>query len=400
MGVLALASVLITAVVGIGGARPRGRQFTEQISPQTQDGRRMIRRICDGIRLREHTTARRRTPWMPMPHTRTTMLPRCPNKSWNLQFNVRINSCDWSAGLDFGLFDSRLSYPWGAIEDQSVADGGNGTALVTEGVGAGVYSPAWTTGTWYHSVMKYDTTTNQVTLTVTNRSTGSLLQSQSQTVTSFPAATTYLGVSRVHANNVNLGETVNYNLDNVVLSQVVPLTIVSQACHRGTSWSRTRNRGPRSAAPISTTCQSAVSPSPTLTTTARWRSRRRIIQCHGHAELRGSTSIRLPSTGKRTIFPRASTVATSVDMSPHHPIVSQDFNADGNRKEANILLAQWRCSADVHLLGQQRHSGRVPSFPPPAPSDWGVYETRAIPVGPWLPNAPRIRPLTTCPATT
>jgi hypothetical protein len=149
-----------------------------------------------------------------------------PNKSWKLAFDSEINSCGWSAGLTLGLFDSRLTYPWGAIEDQGWSDGGNGTALVTNGVGAGVFSPGWSSGTWYHTLILYDATTEQVTMNITDRSTGSLFQSQTQTVTSFPSDMTYLGVSRLHMKNgyngVNPNASVDYNLDNVVLSQATP----------------------------------------------------------------------------------------------------------------------------------------------------------------------------------
>ena len=149
-----------------------------------------------------------------------------PNKSWELEFDSKINSCGWSAGLTLGLFDSQLKYPWGAIMDQGVADGGYGTALVTEGAGAGVFSPGWSTGTWYRTVMEYNAATDQVTLNVTDRATGTLFQSQTQTVTSFPADMTCLGVSRLHMKNSYDGKdpnaSVDYNLDNMVLSQAVP----------------------------------------------------------------------------------------------------------------------------------------------------------------------------------
>jgi hypothetical protein len=149
-----------------------------------------------------------------------------PNKTWSLSYDLAINSCGWSAGATFGLFDNTLKYPNGAISDQSIGDMGHGTSLESKSTSVWTFSPNWSTGVWYHGEMLYDAATAQLSLIVSDRSTGTPIWNLSSQVTPFTSDVINLGVSRLHIKNTGGGAspsaTVNYNLDNVVLSQAVP----------------------------------------------------------------------------------------------------------------------------------------------------------------------------------
>lgn len=154
-----------------------------------------------------------------------------PNKSWRLEWDQRISSAQWSSGVAVGLFDHRLSYPYGAGVDTSVPDNGHGTGLWANGGGPpGVFSPAWSMGVWYRHVLAYDGPSGQLTLVITNLGTGIQFMNLSTAVSSFPATTTRLGVSRVNvkgnAPGVNPSATVDYNLDNIRLYQASDLPLV------------------------------------------------------------------------------------------------------------------------------------------------------------------------------
>jgi hypothetical protein len=148
-----------------------------------------------------------------------------PNQSWRLEFDHKMNSAGWSAGLTFGLFDSSLWLGPGAAFDQGVSDGGRYTTFTGNFNQTGIYSPAWAAGVWYRSIMEYDAVADQLTLNVTDRSSGSSLWSLSLNVASFGSDMTYLGVSRRHAGaGTSSSATADYNLDNIRLSggNVVP----------------------------------------------------------------------------------------------------------------------------------------------------------------------------------
>jgi hypothetical protein len=150
-----------------------------------------------------------------------------PTKSWRLEFDSTINSCGWSAGRDVGLFDSQINVMQGSRADiaQGVAGQGNYTSLYFTGGEANTYSPAWSAGVWYHYQLEYDAATSQLSEDVFDRTSGNLLWSLGGVVSSFSSDMTYLGVSRLHMQNdysgVDPDATVDYNLDNVVLSQEV-----------------------------------------------------------------------------------------------------------------------------------------------------------------------------------
>jgi hypothetical protein len=146
-----------------------------------------------------------------------------PNQAWRLELDHRINSCDWSAGLTFGLMDGRTSYPYSAGMDIGIVDRGHAFGLW--GLD-GIYSPAWTEGVWYHDVFEYDPAARVLSLTITNLSTGTRFMQLTRNMASFPTDMTRLGVSRLHMKGnppgANPAATVDYTLDNVALWELPP----------------------------------------------------------------------------------------------------------------------------------------------------------------------------------
>jgi hypothetical protein len=149
-----------------------------------------------------------------------------PNKTWKLAYDLRINSCDWSAGVTFGLFDNTLKYPHGAIADQFITDGGAGISLLSETTNNWTYSPSWSQGSWYKGSMTYDAPTSTLSLTLSDRDSGAELWHLSSPIQPFPSDVKNLGVSRLHMKDTGSGAsgsaTCDYNLDNITLSQAVP----------------------------------------------------------------------------------------------------------------------------------------------------------------------------------
>lgn len=159
----------------------------------------------------------------------TNVLGFDPNQSWRLEFDTKINSCDWSAGWDIGLFDSNVIWPLSASVHQGIADPGYGTALTGYNHVANdgsTFSPPWSTGTWYRHTLEYDPMSNVLKLHTVDLGTGSTFMDLSMLVSSFPSDLTYLGVSRAHMKNTGAGAsptaTVDYNLDNITLSVPEP----------------------------------------------------------------------------------------------------------------------------------------------------------------------------------
>lgn len=149
-----------------------------------------------------------------------------PNAFWRLEWDHLISACNRSAALDVGLFDSRLSYPLGAVLEVGVTDSGHGLTLAGNGATtATAYSPVWAEGTWYHHVMEFDPAGQRLTLTVTVRPSGFPFQTLNLPVASFPAGMTRLGVSRVpvkgFTNGVDPAARVEFNLDNIRLCQTL-----------------------------------------------------------------------------------------------------------------------------------------------------------------------------------
>jgi hypothetical protein len=119
--------------------------------------------------------------------------------------------------------DHRTSYPYSAGMDIGIGDRGH--AFTLWGLD-GVYSPAWAAGIWYHDVFEYDPTTQVLSLTITNLSTGTQFMQLTRNVASFPTDMTRLGVSRLHMKGsppgANPNDSVDYRLDNVSLWELPP----------------------------------------------------------------------------------------------------------------------------------------------------------------------------------
>jgi hypothetical protein len=95
------------------------------------------------------------------------------SKAWRFEFDSIVNSNQWSAGLTIGLFDSQLQFPYGNIIDFGTSDNGQCIQLRNGPVSeVWTNSPAWSTGTRYHSVMEYNPIAQQVTAVISNRDTG------------------------------------------------------------------------------------------------------------------------------------------------------------------------------------------------------------------------------------
>jgi len=164
-----------------------------------------------------------------------------PGKCWSLEFDSRIIECGWSAGWDFGLFDQQLTWPQSAGVHQGIADPGRGTNHNSPFVPSGsTFNPQWSFGVWYHHVLAHDSQSGELTLTVTERDSGVLLMERSLVTPPIPPEFTRLGVSRRHMKNTGPGAspsaTVDYELDNIVLSQDRPC-----GCPRG--WLRNPDNG-------------------------------------------------------------------------------------------------------------------------------------------------------------
>jgi hypothetical protein len=112
---------------------------------------------------------------------------------FRLQWDTQVTHSEWSAGIDFGVFDSQMATlgrggSQGITTGMSWTDSGNNLFLHVSGVGgvAGTSTePAggyWQTGDWYRSYLTYDPGTNLVDFQVTDRTTGTSLWTASLAV--------------------------------------------------------------------------------------------------------------------------------------------------------------------------------------------------------------------------
>jgi zinc protease len=144
-----------------------------------------------------------------------------PNASFRLEFDVRINFIEWSAGLTFGLFDSRLMYNAGAAIEYGYYDVGYTTALYA---GNPSGPPDWNVsnweiGVWYRNVVEYDATSRVIRFEASPRDDGSIVSQLSLSgIRSFPPGMVLLGVSRIHMAGYN-NAAVDFNLDNIILEE-------------------------------------------------------------------------------------------------------------------------------------------------------------------------------------
>jgi hypothetical protein len=147
-------------------------------------------------------------------------------KGFKLEFDFRIDSCDWSAGLSVGLFDPALHFGKKSVAiDASIGDCGHALNLTADSDGTGsipadVDCPGgWESGVWYATSIEYDRDTLKVSAVVTERDTGQVKHALTALlIEPLPDTMTRVGVSRVHMEGMPNGATVDASIDNVVLS--------------------------------------------------------------------------------------------------------------------------------------------------------------------------------------
>jgi MYXO-CTERM domain-containing protein len=155
-----------------------------------------------------------------------------------LQWGVKVTSCDWSAGLPFGIYDNNLR--GGGVGGASyqcmdiildVDDGGNSLVFWGEDTASGWHvsdHTHWSLNQWYTCKILYDAVANTVHYEAKNRDTGELVGSYDVSGPSggFKAGWAYIGTSR---NGLAFGpEAAEGNIDNVVVSRLrtLALTVV------------------------------------------------------------------------------------------------------------------------------------------------------------------------------
>jgi hypothetical protein len=126
----------------------------------------------------------------------------------NLKWDIQLTRCDWSAGIDFGIFDSHLigSSAGGGqsfYADFSVTDFGYDLALNVFGSGGHAathwgFGDPWSLGQWYSCSLTYDLPSGTVDYEVRNRDTNGLIWNASVPVPGggFTNALVFLGGSR------------------------------------------------------------------------------------------------------------------------------------------------------------------------------------------------------------
>lgn len=146
------------------------------------------------------------------------------NQSFKLQFDSCISSCELWAGLTFGLWDNRTIFPHGLWIDQgNVIPQGYITSLGYElDPWQRTNISNWQYNTWYRTTVIYDAATNSATLDVIHRDTGTpFTHIESTQLPLLPSDMILMGVTRLHMEGYT-GNAVDYNLDNIILSQQVP----------------------------------------------------------------------------------------------------------------------------------------------------------------------------------
>jgi hypothetical protein len=148
-----------------------------------------------------------------------------PNRSWQLEWEQVIQSCDYGAGLTFGLWDPAMNIvmPGTAAVEMGNMDCGRGVVLYGGGAGRNQCQPEWRTGVWYRCRLFYDARHHRLALHVLERQTGALVGWLDMQVELFPRNMTRLGISRMHLRGTDAGglgaATVAFALDNVRLYQ-------------------------------------------------------------------------------------------------------------------------------------------------------------------------------------
>jgi hypothetical protein len=166
--------------------------------------------------------------------------------SFELAFDTYFNSCQWSAGLTIGLYDSNLLNNFNQpmmLVDFAEVDGGRRVSIFansgTTATNASVAVP-WQDGVWYHVQLRYDSVLGQMRVTVSNRATGQVINQQSITINvPFIGGLKYLGVSRLFMEGYN-SNAVDYNLDNIrFATSIVPPELQAQPQPQLGYWGKT-----------------------------------------------------------------------------------------------------------------------------------------------------------------
>ena len=162
-----------------------------------------------------------------------------PDGSFELQWDIQVTQCDWSAGLYFGLWDSSLQEPGQAGEFiMAVIGRSDGGRVITLTVGAnGIGAEAgtawqtnpWSLNKWYTFKISYDSDTKVANLEVFYRDTAQQIWSNTLAVPGggFTKDLEFLGsnlgmVGSHGYSGINPGAVLNANLDNVVLYACAP----------------------------------------------------------------------------------------------------------------------------------------------------------------------------------
>ncbi|MEE8154340.1 MAG: hypothetical protein V3T53_05210 [Phycisphaerales bacterium] len=127
--------------------------------------------------------------------------------SMRLEFDIQPTNLEWSAGVHFGLLDENLTAWYQADPDvhfvnvhMDHSDPGRNLHLGIQG-GSGVFQQAdllnvLTDGILYHCVLEYVSSTDTVTLTVTDGNEGEPLKLEITDVGGLPDDLDYLGFAR------------------------------------------------------------------------------------------------------------------------------------------------------------------------------------------------------------
>lgn len=153
---------------------------------------------------------------------------------FRLEWDLEMLRCDWSAGLNFGMYDSNLSYTLGPIAGSAALT----VEYVNAGAGRGFKMKGYQDTTlasisnltsfdlnvWYHNVLEYDPDNAKAKWTIYRL--GESVPFMEETLTEVPAITndiSYLGASRypvLHpwAGGVNPHAVAEARIDNLTLS--------------------------------------------------------------------------------------------------------------------------------------------------------------------------------------
>ncbi|MCX8157507.1 MAG: hypothetical protein N3J91_13860 [Verrucomicrobiae bacterium] len=151
-----------------------------------------------------------------------------PNRSWHLEWELMVESCEYGAGLTFGFWDEAMNIvmPGSAAMEMGHMDCGRGFLLYGGGVGRNQCAPSWQEGLWYRCRLFYDAPHDRLALHVLERDTGTLVGFLDMQVEAFPPGMKRLGISRAHLAGTDgwgLGAArVTYRLDNLRLFQEPP----------------------------------------------------------------------------------------------------------------------------------------------------------------------------------